>query len=338
MPPALKKRIKSGVCPNCSTPLDETFNFCPDCGQENDDKRQSFGKLMAELVEGFTSIDSQLVKSVPALLFKPGFLTREYLAGKRKKYLHPVRMFITLVVVYFIFASGGVRTGLKVKPGAADSISVTEIPANIITSLDSLDAYIPIDSLKPDGKKTVREQISVGGRSINFDDIRILTKKGVTQTHAVLDSLQIKKTLWNRILYHELIRIATTDFDDFKDYLISKIPWIIFGLMPVFALLLKLLFVRHRFLYIDHLIFAFHLHSFIFLSGIIYLLIEFITPWQPENMLTLVIFIYTLFAFRNFYRQSWAKTLLKMFALALLYCITALISTLLMMLILFLIY
>ena len=62
---------------------------------------------MMSLFQGFLSIDSKLAHSLPALLFRPGFLTQEYLNGKRQRYLDPVRMFITIVVIYFIVASWG---------------------------------------------------------------------------------------------------------------------------------------------------------------------------------------------------------------------------------------
>ncbi|MBK7970818.1 MAG: DUF3667 domain-containing protein [Bacteroidetes bacterium] len=62
---------------------------------------------MFELIQGFLSVDSRLTQSVPALLFRPGLLSKEYLRGRRQRYLDPIRMFITITVLYFLIASFG---------------------------------------------------------------------------------------------------------------------------------------------------------------------------------------------------------------------------------------
>ncbi|MBK8415754.1 MAG: DUF3667 domain-containing protein [Bacteroidetes bacterium] len=102
-----RQRIKSLYCTNCGKELSQQENFCPECGQENDNKRQTFGNLMFELVQSFSSLDSRLTHSIPALLFRPGLLSKEYLRGRRQRYLDPIRMFISITVLYFLIASFG---------------------------------------------------------------------------------------------------------------------------------------------------------------------------------------------------------------------------------------
>jgi hypothetical protein len=330
-----KKRIKSGVCPNCDQLLSEADNYCPNCGQENDDKRQSFGRLIAELVEGFMSIESKVVKSLPALLFRPGFLSKEFVAGRRQRYLHPVRLFLTLVVLYFIFASSKTTDSLNVKSSEGNSgVRITTTPENVVTEIDSIPAAIGLDSIPISTKAEQTESDD----DVRYGKVKELAKAGVTRTEDVLDSLQLNKTLWNRFLYHQLIRTATTDFDDFKEYLVSKFPWIVFSLIPVFALLLKLLFFSKTRLYIDHLVFAFHLHSFYFLIGLIYLFIVWISNHDPAQWLTLLMIAYSTIALKKFYMQGWSKTILKSSILLFLYIILAMISSLVALLVLFIIY
>ena len=107
----MKQRIKSKNCTICGVELQPADNYCPNCGQENDNKRQSFTHVMSHLILDFLHLDSKVLKSLPALLFKPGFLTKEYLEGRRQKYLEPVKMFITSVVIYFILATGEGKGG-----------------------------------------------------------------------------------------------------------------------------------------------------------------------------------------------------------------------------------
>ena len=52
--------------------------------------------------EDLTHADSRLWRTLAALLFKPGHLTREFLAGRRARYLPPVRLYLVLSVLFFL--------------------------------------------------------------------------------------------------------------------------------------------------------------------------------------------------------------------------------------------
>ncbi len=340
---AEKKRIRSPYCTNCGKVLQPVDNFCPNCGQENDNKRQSFSKVMLDLIQGFLSIDSRLAHSLPALLFRPGYLTKEYLRGRRQHYLDPVRMFITIVVIYFICASLGESVSFSDdNKTIADTINNAEnqdrdttiningVPLKINIG-ESRNEIITIDSTNTDDQELVLDDQ-------HYQKIRAMVKRGKTETLEIMDSLNIENTFWNRFYYGEVIKFAQTDYDDFKDFLYSKLPWIIFFLMPVFAFLLKLLYLRRNFLYIDHLIFAFHLHSFLFLAGVIQITLEYFTGVDGTGWLLLAVAIYTLLAFKNFYSQSWKKTIFKLFLLWFMYAATAMVCLLFSMVIIFLIY
>jgi hypothetical protein len=172
----------------------------------------------------------------------------------------------------------------------------------------------------------------------NNRKVKTLVNQGHFSTEEIQDSLNIENTVWNRFYYGELIKFAGADFNQFRNYLISKAPWIIFFMMPVFALLLKLIYFRRNFLYIDHLIFGFHLHSFLFLSGIIYLCVSKLSGIEIGNWILLLSMLYILFAFKNFYQQSYKKTIVKIFILEFLYSISALIFFLLSFFVIFIIY
>lgn len=322
----MKKRIKSPYCPNCGNRLQPEDNFCPECGQENDNKRQSFGRVMSDLIQGFLSIDSRLAHSLPAILFRPGFLTKEYLNGRRQQYLDPVRMFITVVVIYFILASFGSENPVSVNDKSFSEI--VDLAENQGT--DTLVFKDGPFNIKVDNNivtSSAGDTLIAGADELELDtphyrQIKEMVKRGKTDTNEILDSLQIQNTAWNRFYYGEVIKFAGTDLEQFKTFLISKLPWIIFFLMPVFALLLKLIYIRKNFLYIDHLIFAFHLHSFFFITGILFLIMNKLIGFNLSGWLIFAVLIYLILAFKNFYLQSWRKTIFKIFTLFILYSVS----------------
>ncbi len=93
-------------CPNCGgmAPL----KFCPACGQKRINKheysvRHFFGHILHEI----THLDSnKIFRTLGALIFSPGKLTREYLDGRRGQYINPIRVYLTVSAIYFLFAWG----------------------------------------------------------------------------------------------------------------------------------------------------------------------------------------------------------------------------------------
>lgn len=102
--------IADSICPNCGSAFDS--RYCPDCGQKRIDKhefavRHFFGHLLHEI----THLDSnKILRTFGHLLAKPGLLTREYLAGRKGIYLNPIRIYLTVSALYFVFAWGTLAT------------------------------------------------------------------------------------------------------------------------------------------------------------------------------------------------------------------------------------
>jgi hypothetical protein len=334
----LKQREKSSYCLNCGKVLEPADNYCPNCGQENDNKRQKIGKILAELVQKFLHIDSKIAHSLPALLFKPGYLSTEYLKGKRQKHLDPVKMFITIIILFFLLSHldksvthsypGGLRYTAKFSE-VEDSI-LKQKPVTFKVG-NTGEMHNIGDTLRKTNETVI---LDIG----NYEKVRQQVKAGRKETLSVIDSLHVPNTFWNRMYYSQLIKFAEMDYDDFTEFLSSKYPWIIFSLIPVFALILKLLYFRRKLYYVDHLIFAFHLHSFLFLAGCIHLLVNFFTNYDLDTWFLLLYALYAFLAIKNFYRQSWGKTILKSIMLTFIYAFASLLGYLFMYFIIFLIY
>ncbi len=96
-----KQLRKLDVCANCGRSI-YGENFCPNCGQENTEQIVSARHLLKDISDEFLKFDSKLLITIGALLFKPGFLTREYIAGRRVRYIAPWRLFFTVCAFYFL--------------------------------------------------------------------------------------------------------------------------------------------------------------------------------------------------------------------------------------------
>lgn len=97
----MSKKRKAPTCYNCQTPLTQSENFCPTCGQENHSRQASTRMLISDFLNDYLTFDSKLFKSIIPLLTKPGFITKEYLDGKRQQFIPPIRVFLFLSFVYF---------------------------------------------------------------------------------------------------------------------------------------------------------------------------------------------------------------------------------------------
>lgn len=99
-------------CRNCGATL--TGPFCSDCGQKGDVHLPSTRELLLEALEGITHSDSRLWLTLKYLVFAPGKLTTEYIAGRRATYLPPFRLYLVMSVLFFVIASLGSREPVRI--------------------------------------------------------------------------------------------------------------------------------------------------------------------------------------------------------------------------------
>ena len=98
--------ISTRRCPNC----DEfaSGNYCEHCGQKKLDRHEfALRHFAGHLLHEITHLDSNKIgRTFLHLITKPGLLTREYLAGRKGKYINPIRLYLTVSAIYFLFAWG----------------------------------------------------------------------------------------------------------------------------------------------------------------------------------------------------------------------------------------
>src|SRR6186997_3108691 len=102
------KRRKEKDCLNCGKVVEE--NFCPNCGQENIVVKEDAIHMVIHAVADYFHFEHKFFGTIGPLLLKPGKLTLAYVAGKRVSFIHPIRLYIFISIVFFLVAlSGGVN-------------------------------------------------------------------------------------------------------------------------------------------------------------------------------------------------------------------------------------
>ncbi len=90
------------ICKNCGFRLERTHHFCPNCGQEHQERILYFKEFLIDFLGDYFTFDSKILRSVRPLLFSPGFLTSEYIEGRRVRYIPPLRMYVFISILFFL--------------------------------------------------------------------------------------------------------------------------------------------------------------------------------------------------------------------------------------------
>lgn len=166
-------RYRGTECLNCGHPLDASDKYCPNCSQANSTKKLVLKDFLDEFFSGLINYDSKLLKTLSALLARPGTITKNYINGKRITYTNPFRFLLSLAFLYFLmftynnrFAnldqaasrfdgniSAGTPLAYDVDSGSfkADNALVKEETAKVLAELDSTDP----------GTKEIKEGVDI---------------------------------------------------------------------------------------------------------------------------------------------------------------------------------
>lgn len=315
-------------CLNCGHPLDKSDIYCPHCSQLNSKKQLSIKDFLAEFVGSILVYDSRLQHTLRDLLFKPGRITLNYVAGQRLKYANPFRFFLSVSIIYFLLKGIiGVINPIQNEneedfrmsrtSGTVDSLGIHRPPEIFQPTIkgDTISAkkleishYLPdnvLDTLSYMDEKLERSSIYL---EYHYQHPEV-------SPSAALDSLNHHNSFQNRWLYARMMAVKkiTENPSEFLGYLTTKIPFFLFFFTPFFAVFFMILYSRKKYTYMEHMIFIFHIFSFVFLAKLFFTLIQL---FYSSNFLDWPIMFllsppYFYFAIRNFYHQSHLLTFLK---------------------------
>ncbi|HYH14471.1 MAG TPA: DUF3667 domain-containing protein [Flavisolibacter sp.] len=325
---------KEKDCLNCGTLVQG--RYCQNCGQENIVTHQNFLSLAKHFIYDIFHFDGKFFDTLRYLLFKPGFVAKEYVKGKRSKYLDPIRMYLFTSALFFLVL-----------------FSISHIDSNF-QGVDKL-AYLSNSDrkemaeeyqkdLKKDSKDTLRKQkidllldttrpirlseviIDVG---VSVNDRRYYTAREYDSIQQLLPKAErdgwIEKALAKK-KFEINEKYAGDERRFFKNVgytFLHRFPYLLFVSLPFFAGLLKLLYIRRKaFYYSDHAVFTMYhyIFSFIILLMIIgSTQLEEWLNWDLFGWITFLLciswFIYLYKGLRNFYEQSRGKTIVKLLLL-----------------------
>ena len=302
------------VCLNCGT--ETTGRYCPACGQENIEPKQTVWHLVTHFFSDITHFDGKFFSTVKDLFIKPGFLSKEYMIGRRASYLDPIRMYIFTSAFFFVIFFSFVNTNKMPKGNDLRNLYDPEL----LTQLAEAKTYRDSLEILKEYKRVANSFIKMSADSSRKPEHTRFFKHypSVESYDSIQKALPVEKKddwLKKRVIFRILMIEQRFDRErgefirDLATNFIHNFPKMLFISLPVFALLLKLLYVRRkRFYYVDHGIFAIHLYIFSFLILLIYFLFNEIqthTRWNWIGWLTAILvifpFIYYYKAMRFFY-------------------------------------
>ncbi|MGB1242836.1 MAG: DUF3667 domain-containing protein [Chitinophagales bacterium] len=310
-----KKRRKQATCLNCSYAFaaDNPNNFCPECGQENTDKNVSWLSLVGDFIGNYLSLDSKLFRTIPRLLFYPGFLTNAFNIGKRIDYLTPIRIYLFMSVLYFSFFAAQFNNEDTVNTETISSSRIDSILSVPTKTLDSLTT--PKDKELVDLDWTFGEEsdtLTIHNRDVKR--VILLSKKHGIE--ATIDTLRAEESLFTQNIFfakgtEQLLKIYHRGYEEMQSYFFARLPLMMLFTIPIFAFIFKLLYIRRKRNYIEHIIFLLHFHAFLYVVLTFLLWSNDFLSGVYASLLMLGIFVYFLIAIKRVYGQSWGKSFLK---------------------------
>jgi hypothetical protein len=333
-------------CLNCGTRL--RGQYCGNCGQRSRNRLISIWQLLQEAFGDLFELDSRLWRTVSPLLIRPGQLTRDYLEGRRARYMPPFRTYLVLSVIFFVvaFFNPGDALSLFLEPDApptteeiAESeeeekqaaVEEDELRAAALLKLQGLEAAGDIS------QDVIDEFNEDGGFVISLsddDDEDFLF--GDCENMNLTDEEDAPEWLTKRFSDERLKQICERNKalgnENIADAILDNIPVALIVLLPIMAMVLKVLYPLSRRYFVEHLLFFVHFHAFFFLILILQILFaRFAGMLGPEDgaidsISTLILVatsfyipVYLYKAMRHVYGQGHLVTIPKYLILSITY-------------------
>jgi hypothetical protein len=305
-PPQLARFIRSTQrqahvpCRNCDTVF--SGKYCPECGQETFTGAPTAVEFIYEFLTRNAFERGKMPRTIWRLLRYPGALTVDFLEGRRQQFIRPVRLYFGLSILYFLLLSLSGNTATKLRDQLIENSNKTVEAASQVapSSIERRTPGSPVPAIKPDNSEVTKAseepKINVSMLGNIFGD-------------SVAKSVEKRIKHFIKLPQEEQLYQAVST-------LFNQAPKAMFFLVPIFALLLKTMFLWQRIPYGAHLLFAFHYHAFLFLTLALMLLH---LPDPVAGLLFLLMHVYLFIALRTTYLCSRLGALWRWLVLAMLY-------------------
>lgn len=310
------------TCPNCQSVF--LGPFCAQCGQPRDIHRRRIGKLVHDVLKDIISFDSRILRTIWTLLFKPGELTAAYREGRTQRYVPAVRLYLFASLFFFVALATAhiaiLQLQVTLTPFTMETDSAGHSYIHTGNHKETIDAEEKAEILKRQGVKPV--YYSSDSHSLIFSpilpEVKELSptlKQMLSEKDEETDAVRIGETKINITeKVNELQNTVAHNPAALNKPLSEWIARVLFLLLPVFAFLLALFYVRQRkdFYFVDHMVFSLNYHSF----GFALLLITAALKQTAVGISALYfipvgLWVYLLLSLRRVYRQSWFWSVVK---------------------------
>jgi hypothetical protein len=323
-------------CENCGAELQG--HWCGQCGQPAIEYRRSFRYVVADLLNEFLNWDSKFFTTIALLILKPWRLTNEFLAGKRVRYVNPLRLYLLASILFFFAVNFGAK-GIHFDPSKLDAKDRAELESDLKDAdlppeaRKKLEALLRESSPSPAASPLTHEPSSSPVPTASSDaaspqpaaSAREQKKYGKIgeRPFVVFDESKSSTPFerWIEARAKEKMGEKGTKMGLFVSTLLSNLPYMMLCCIPLFAFVLKVLYIRRRIFYIDHLIYALHIHTFFYTAIMLIVLATIglnrfaagpIAGWFIA--LLWIGFVTQIFlSIRYVYRQGWFFSIFKFF-------------------------
>jgi hypothetical protein len=269
--------LPAGDCANCNASV--SGKYCHECGQATVLHPPSAAEFLHEFVGHYVALESKLWQTLKLLVLKPGKLTLEYLAGRRVRYIEPLRVYLTFSLIFF---------ALFKFMGEDHNIGNVRVKGVPIVKED------PQDTARREQREKAHAALKQGGQP---------------KAAQIADAAEAADGSEPGAL-EKFIDTVVDNRDKLKKAFFGYVPYAVFALMPVFAFYLKLLYFRSGRRYGEHLLFALHANAFAFLMLTLLMLLPGFIPYVG-TLLFLWLAFYLPIAMRRVYGGGRLKTFLR---------------------------
>ena len=328
-----------GKCANCGASM--IGAYCAICGQERDTHRRSVWGLLKVFFEDILSFDSRILRTVIALLVEPGELAIAFREGRPRRYVPALRTYFFVSLIFFVV--------LGISGLAILQLEVVAKPEHVINTAKGYFMVNPDTSADPDEPKLIpisKAKAMEPGQRFSFNTrTHFFSPVGIYHS-TIPPAAQAKLTqyakrgdptatspvgIWaTKQVFGTIDRLAA-DPAALNSQLTTWIPRVLFLLLPLYALLLALFYIRLRkqYYFVDHLIFSLNIHTFVFVVLLAAIGIAQLVDSETVFLGTLgVIGAFLFIAIKRFYHQGWFWTTVKFVSVSCIYTLFFLLPAL----------